>query len=543
MKLPWPFRRPSPAPAVAPPSPVPTAPAPLTPWPLNLGHESFSALKALKRRPAKEDSPFTGLPVPPPGVRPKAAPVGRGMAMDEVETVAPGGAWGAWALSGLWGEGLRFPGYPYLSELAQRPEYRNIVETVAEEMTRKWIEMRSTGTEDELGDKTDAISKIEDAMKRFNLRGTFNTAMEKDGFLGMALIYIDLTMPDGKTPVSDDADELKSELVIDPGKIGKGMLRGFVVVEPTWCSPKWYNSIDPLKPDYFRPSSWYVMGKEVHESRLLIVRSREIPDLLKAAYNFGGLSLSQMAKPYVDNWIRARQSVSDLLASFTTFVLKTHLSALTKNTEAMLERIQGFIFGRDNAGLLLVDKETEELTNVSAPLGSLDHLQAQAQEQMAFPAQEPLLKFVGYTPSGLNSDTADIIRSWYDRIRAKQEKTFGPLLTRALQIIQLSEIGEIDPEITFEFPALWELDEAGRAAVQKMEADTAVVLMDAGVIAPEEERTRQAGDPESLYHGLKGAPPEPPDPDEFGDPDKSDVAEKIEKEGAEGGETGSNSGT
>ena len=112
-----------------------------------------------------------------------------------------------------------------------------------------------------------------------------------------------------------------------------------------------------------------------------------------------------------------------------------------------------------------------------------------------------------------------------------------------MQIIQLSEIGEIDPEITFEFPALWELDEAGRAAVQKMEADTAVVLMDAGVIAPEEERTRQAGDPESLYHGLKGAPPEPPDPDEFGDPDKSDVAEKIEKEGAEGGETGSNSGT
>ena len=70
---------------------------------------------------------------------------------------APGGAWGAWATAGLWGEGLAFPGYPYLAELAQRPEYRNIVETLAEEMTRKWIKIISTGDDD----KTDEAKLIE----------------------------------------------------------------------------------------------------------------------------------------------------------------------------------------------------------------------------------------------------------------------------------------------------------------------------------------------------------------------------------------------
>jgi phage-related protein (TIGR01555 family) len=520
---------------------IPAAPAaaPLTPWPLDLRAGAFDPLKGIGK--GKPETPFTGLPKPPPGVRPDADPPKPGMAMDEGGDITTiGGVWGAWAISGLWGEGLRFPGYPYLSELSQRPEYRNITETIAEEMTRKWIKLLSTGTEEELEDKTDTIHQLEDAMKHYGLREVFNSALEKDGFLGMCLVYIDLFMPNGKDLVSDDPDELKTELIIDKAKITKGSLRGFVPIEPTWVSPKWYNSTDPLKSDYFRPSAWYVMGKETHESRLLIVRSREVPDLLKAAYNFGGLSLSQLSKPYVDNWIRTRQSVSDLLHSFTNFVLKTTMGALTQNAAAMLERIQGFVYGRDNAGVMLVDKESEDFANVSAPLGALDDLQAQAMEQMAFPAQEPLLKFVGYTPTGLNADTQDIIRSWYDRVKAKQEKVMGHHLTVALRIIQLSVVGEIDPEITFEFVNLWELDSAGRAAVDKIKADVDTVYMDGGVISNEEVRTRLAGDPDSPYHGLKGAPP--PMPEETGEPSDEDDADRVGREGANSGEGGANSG-
>lgn len=519
---------------------IPTAApsAPLTPWPLNLSAGAFSPLKGMTG--PKPETPFTGLPKPPPGVRPADDAVKPGMAMDEAPITTVGGVWGAWAISGLWGEGLRFPGYPYLSELSQRPEYRNITETVAEEMTRKWIKLLSTGTEEEIEAKIDTIHQLEDAMKELGLREAFNSAIEKDGFLGMCLIYIDLFMPNGEDLVSDDLDELKTELVIDKGKISKGSLRGFIPIEPTWVSPKYYNSTDPLKPDYFRPSAWYVMGKEVHESRLLILRSREVPDLLKAAYNFGGLSLSQLSKPYVDNWIRTRQSVSDLLHSFTTFVLKTTLSALTQSAEAMLARIQGFIYGRDNAGLMIVDKDSEDFDNVSAPLGSLDHLQAQAMEQMAFPAQEPLLKFVGYTPTGLNADTQDIIRSWYDRVKAKQEKVMGHLLTVALQVVQLSVVGRVDPEITFEFVNLWELDAAGRAAVQKISADVDAVYMQEGVLSNEETRARLAGDPESPYFGLKGAPP--PIPETTGDPSDEDDADRVGRGGANSEESGANSG-
>ena len=104
------------------------------------------------------------------------------MAMDDA-TATPGGAIGAWAQGGLWGEGLFFPGYPYLAELAQRPDYRNISETVAEEMTRKWIKLVSTGDKD----KTDKINRLEALMKKFGLREAFNRGMELDGFMGMGM--------------------------------------------------------------------------------------------------------------------------------------------------------------------------------------------------------------------------------------------------------------------------------------------------------------------------------------------------------------------
>jgi uncharacterized protein len=67
------------------------------------------------------------------------------------------------------------------------------------------------------------------------------------------------------------------------------------------------------------------MSKQIHASRLLKIIPHPVSDLLKPAYSFGGVPLIQMAKPYVENWLRTRQSVSDLIQSFTQWVLATNL--------------------------------------------------------------------------------------------------------------------------------------------------------------------------------------------------------------------------
>lgn len=509
----------------------------LTSPPLRVTQEM---LEALARRTgttsgARPPHPFSGLPKPPPGVIPANATLAMDDAIGQPQAEQ---FFSAWATASVWGEGQYFLGYPYLAELAQRPEYRHISETIAGLMTRKWIKLVSA-SDTESGALAEKIKKLDEAMKRYDLRGAFNKAMTLDGFMGMGMIYVDLT---------ENPEEIKTPLLRDKvgkltnAKIGKGSLRGFVVVDPTWVSPIVYNSTNPLKADFYRPSEWYVMGQRVNADRLLIVRSREVPDILKASYNFGGLSMSQMAKPYVDNWLRTRQSVSDLLHAFTVFVLKTNFNVLAADVSATMARIAAFVLGRDNKGVMLIDKESEELTNISAPLGSLDKLQAQAQEQMASVSQLTLVWLLGVTPSGLNASTDGEIRVQYDRIKILQEKVFGAILTDALEIIQLSEFGEIDPGIGYEFLPLWELDDAGRAAVEKTKADTDAVYMTEGVVTNDEVRDRLAADPLSPYHGLKGAAPEPPGMLDAGVNLDDDEADKIAGQGANGSESGANSG-
>ena len=48
-------------------------------------------------------------------------------------------------IHGMWAEGIGFMGYPYLAMLSQRSEYRQPVEVLAEEMTRKWIDIKAEG--------------------------------------------------------------------------------------------------------------------------------------------------------------------------------------------------------------------------------------------------------------------------------------------------------------------------------------------------------------------------------------------------------------
>lgn len=429
------------------------------------------------------------VPDPAPGIAPK-------LAMDS----APGqvGSIYNWAMSGAFSEGLGFLGYPYLAELSQRPEYRRISEIIAEAMTRKWIKLS--------GDE-ERCNKLEDAIRRYGVREAFREAAEQDGLFGRSHIYLDF----GTT---DRPDELATPLALKPEKIAKGSLKSIKVVEPFWCYPGMYESTNPLKPDFYKPRDWYVMGAVVHHTRLLTFVGREMPDILKPAYQFGGLSLSQMAKPYIDNWIRTRQSVSDLLHAFSVMVLKTDMNTVLAGgaAQSLLNRLQMFTQTRDNRGVMAINNETEDFANISAPLGTLDALQAQSQEQMASVSGIPLVELLGITPSGLNASSEGELKSYYGRIKADQESLFRRPLHTLLSVLQLNEFGDIDDTITFEFLDLWEMDDEAKARIRKSDGDADVGYVNAGIVSPEEVRERLAEDEQGLYFGvdLSAPPPEPP---------------------------------
>lgn len=443
----------------------------------------------------------------PPGVLPS----GTKLAMDQ--SVSASLAWANACLQ----EGVVFPGFPYLSQLAQRPEYRKITETIASEMTRAWISFEASGGNAGTADK---IKAIEAEFDRLHVQDVFRQAAEGDGYFGRGHIYLDLV------DNNDDREELKTPVgdgrnSISNAKVSKGDLRRLRYIEPMWVAATTYNSTDPLKGDWFKPIGWYVMGKEVHASRLLTFIGRPVPDLLKPTYLFAGLSMSQMAQPYVDNWLTTRQSVADLIRSFSMTGLKTDLTERSQIDDGaeLLARLKLFTTMRDNRGTLAIDKDTEDFFNISVPLGTLDKLQAQSQEQLSSVSSIPLVKLLGITPSGLNASSDGEIRVFYDWIAAYQGVLFRDNLHRLLGFVQLSLFGEVDPSISIKFEPLYSLDEKGKAEVRKIEADTDAVYVDAGVLDPMEVRKRIASDAETPYHGIEvdEVPLPPPEPDEAGE--------------------------
>lgn len=415
-------------------------------------------------------------------------------------------------INGAFEQGYAWPGFNVLANWSQIPEFRKPAETYAREMTRKWIKFQAAGDED----KSERINQVEAEFKRLNVQAKSREAIEQDGLFGRSQIFIDV----GLESDSLKPEELRTELSETPAKIGKGSLKRLTVVEPMWSYPNRYNANDPLDPTYYKPTSWYVMGKEIHSSRLITIITRELPDILKPAYAFSGLSLSQMMKPYVDNWLRTRQSVSDLVHSFTVWTLSTDLSSILNagGADALFRRLQIFNLGRDNHGVNAINKDTELFDNISAPLGGLDRLQAQSQEQMCAPSGIPLVYMTGITPSGLNASSESEIKIFKDTLSAVQE-ILTPAISKILNIVMLSLFGEIDPDIGFTWEPLYTMSEAELAVARKTEADTDVTYLDAGVLAPNEVRKKIANQEDSPYAGLDLDAEIQPPVDQSKDPD------------------------
>jgi phage-related protein (TIGR01555 family) len=432
------------------------------------------------------------LPTPAPGVMPR----GGGMAMDRgIEDLY------GYAQAGTLAEGLAFLGYPYLSELAQRAEYRVASEVYAKEQTRRWVRLHASGDKA----KNDKLTQLRDAMDRLGVQDVFREATEHDGLFGRGQILLD-------TGRSDDPDEMATPLTLTPAKVKKGGFKGLKAVEPLWTYPGGYSSTKPWQGDFYNPQLWYMQGQPIHATRLLGIVSRQVPDILKPAYMFGGLSLSQMAKPYVDNWLSTRQNVSDIIRAFSVWVLKTDMSAGmgdmaaggidTATATGLINRAEMFTRFATNRGLFMLDKDREDFANVSAPLGGLDHLQAQSQEHMAAIYRIPLTIFLGISPTGLNASSDGEIRVFYDNMESQRAATHRRPFGVVLNLLQLSEFGEIDPAIGFDFEPLWQMTETERGVIRKGNADTAAVYIEAGVLNNEEERERLAREDGGLYDGL-----------------------------------------
>lgn len=415
----------------------------------------------------------------------------------------------------------RFMGYGALQNIAQDGLIRACVETVADDMTRAWIELKRQGeARDRNSTPTAELADLARAAEKARLQAVFHEAAELVGYEGGAFVFIDT----GARP-----EDLAAPLNISPysAELRKGAPLRFTVVDPVNVFPGDYDSLSPLSPHYFRPRWWWVLGQRVHASRLIRMVANEVPVLVRPAYNFFGIPQAQILWDYVRHFQECREASARLLTKFSLTVLKTDMQSVFQSGETLAKfdaRLRFLARNRSNDGVLAVDRDSEDVIKLETPLSGVTDIVRQSLEILAAMNRTPAVKLLGISPSGFNATGESDIRNYYDHIGSQQEKVLRPGIQTALECLQLHVRGDIDPGLTFDFAPLGEEDRAALAMQQKTRADTIAVYLDRDVISVEEARKALADDPDSGFANI--------DPADV--PEGNDMPDAL-PEGEEGG--------
>lgn len=392
----------------------------------------------------------------------------------------------------------QFLGYAYLSGLQQNGFIRAGVEGLADDMTARFIELIRTSDIENNDD--DKINKINEYLNAFQIKELFNKAAALCGYFGGCLIYVD----------TDDEDLLSA---LDEKSLNHS-IKGYVLIEPINIYPGRYNSTNPLRADYFIPETWFVLGQEVHASRLLYLVADEVSMLLKPAYNFFGIAPAQIAADSVSHFIKDREAASRLLHKYSLLVFKTDMgSALySGNPEELYSRVKVLADFRDNNSVIIIDKEDEDIVTVTTSLSGVTDVVRLSLELMPIMFRQPLTKFLGISPGGMNATGESDENNWNEYVLSQCEKIFRKPVKRLLELIQYDLFGEVDECIDFIFQVQSSNDEVKEINNNKIKADTYVQLTTAGIISPEEARKALAEDEKSGFNSIDvDAVPEVPE--------------------------------
>lgn len=312
------------------------------------------------------------------------------------------------------------------------------------------------------------------------------------------------------------------ELPFNPDGVRPGSYRGIVQVDPYWCTPLLDMSAasSPDAPDFYEPTYWVINGKRYHRSHLCIATNGEVPDLLKPAYMYGGLSVPQLIMERVYAAERTANEAPQLALSKRLNVYKTDLARLIATPDGGHAVFEKLAFIRDNFGTRVIGND-EEMSQLETSLQDLDELITGQYSIACAAARVPVTKMLGTAPKGMNATGEYDESSYHEELESIQSADLDPFLEGHFLRLSRSEFGGV--EITVQWAPLDSPTAKEYAEIDKLRAETDVALVNAGAIDGEDVRNRIRTDKDGPYADISAEVPEPEEvtEPEDGQPDAS----------------------
>jgi len=352
------------------------------------------------------------------------------------------------------------------------------VDVIAEDMTKVGIDMVSKMP-------PDAIKKLQVALTDFavweSLCNVIKWSRLYGGAMGVILI-----------------DGAKYDQPLDLEKVGRGTFKGILVLDRWMCEPLLQELItdwdkDFGKPKYYRMhssvSNVQFPNAKIHHTRVMRFDGVTLPFHQKYMENYWGLSVVERIYDRLLSYDSATLGAAQLMyKAYLRIVMIDGLReklALGGSEEAailaqfnLIRQMQGI------EGITLLDKNDAFQTQQYSFGGVADILREFGQ-QISGATGIPLVRLFGQSPAGFSTGDADL-RNYYDNILREQENKLRPHLTKLLEVISLSILGQRLPEdFEYNFISLWQMTDKEKSEIANSDMSMVQSGFSTGLISKE----------------------------------------------------------
>lgn len=387
-----------------------------------------------------------------------------------------------------------FIGYQACALLAQNWIINNACSVPCEDAIRPGYEI-SLNLDIELEDQ-DLLVKIKQVSERkYNISNIARNFARNNKIFGCALAL----------PVVDGIDYAKP---FNIDGVRRGSYKGISLIEPYWVMPEldMEATSAPESLHFYEPTWWRLPnGKRIHRSHVIYITGDEVPDVLKPTYYFGGLPLTQQIYERVYASERVANEAPLMALTKRMLIADGNIEAYLMNEEDAEKKLQKLSYCRDNYGVFF-KRPGDNVQQIDTSLTDFDALIMTQYQLVASIARMPATKLLKTQPKGFNATGEYEMKDYIQELQHLQDNQMKPLIERNNLLVEKSEFG-YSYELEAKFNPVDMPTERELAEVRKIDADTDMVLINAGAISPEEARARIIADPNSGYNGLPAEMP------------------------------------
>lgn len=285
---------------------------------------------------------------------------------------------------------------------------------------------------------------------------------------------------------------LESPMNLDALKNKRIRYVGMKVVDPYWMTPVFdeESGFNPASKDFYSPTWWQIgtTEKRIHKSWCIQCVNTIVSDILKPTYYYGGIPLPQMLMKRIYSADKVADEAQLLAMSKRLLVVDANVNKLVANPQEAAKVMDALKFARDNWGVFFKNPNTN-VQQVDTYITEFNQLIMTQYQLVASLAQIPAPKLLKVMPTGFSDITELVAKDYAQSLVNIQEYEYAPLLELHFKIVlKMKYSMERNFEVVFnpiDVPTLME-----KADIVAKEAKATDMLINAGVISPEEARAQ-----------------------------------------------------